>query len=106
MNILEKATAHFDNLGTKKIKIPEWESTIYATPFTLSEKRKLLKFSDGNDSEFMIRTLILKATDKDGKQVFDLSDKPILMGHAHSSVIERVVSEIIDAISLKEVEEK
>lgn len=106
MSILDKAIAHFDKLGTKKIKIPEWDSVIYATPFTLEEKRTLVKFSNGNDAEFMIRTLITKAIDKDGKKVFDLSDKPTLMGHAHSGVIERVVGEIVDSVSLKEVEEK
>lgn len=106
MSIIDKATEHFDKIGTKKIKIPEWDSVIYATPFTLSEKRTLLKFSGGNDSEFMARTLILKATDKEGKKVFDLSDKPTLMGHVHSGIIERVVNEIIAAISVKEAEEK
>lgn len=106
MNILDKATAHFDSLGIKKIKIPEWDSVIYATPFTLNEKRKLVKFSNGNDAEFMIRTLIMKAQDKDGKKVFELLDKPSLMGHAHSGVIERVVGEIVDSVSLKEIEEK
>lgn len=106
MTILEKATAHFDSVGTKKIKIPEWDSVIYATPFTLTEKGSLLKFSKGKDAEFMVRTLILKAMDKNGKKVFDLDDKASLMGHAHTSVIERVVSEIVDATSLKEVEEK
>jgi hypothetical protein len=106
MNILDKAVAHFDKLGTKKIKVPEWDSVIYATPFTLSEKRTLLQFSKGNDAEFMVRTLIMKALDKDGKKVFDLSEKPTLMSHTHSGIIERVVGEIIAAISIKEAEEK
>lgn len=106
MSILDKAMAHFDELGIKEIKIPEWDSVIYTTPFTLDEKRKLINFSNGNDSEFMIRTLILKAQDKKGKKVFEALDKPTLMGHAHSGVIERVVSEIVDAVSLKEIEEK
>jgi len=106
MSILDKAVAHFDELGTKKIKIPEWDSVIYANPFTLTEKRTLLKFSNGNDAEFMARTLIMKALDKDGKKVFDISDKPTLMGHAHSGIIERVAVEIIASISVKEAEEK
>jgi len=106
VSILDKAIAHFDALGTKKIKIPEWDSNIYTTPFTLGEKRALLKFSNGNDAEFMARTLILKAMDKDGKKVFGLDDKPTLMGHAHSSVIERIVGEIAETPSPKEIEEK
>ncbi len=106
MNILEKATAHFDAIGTKSIKVPEWDTTIYAAPFTLNDKKTLFKFSNGDDSEFMVRTLIMKAKDKNGKPVFSIEDIPTLSSHVDANVLERVVSEIVKVDSIQEAEEK
>jgi hypothetical protein len=106
MSIIDKAKAHFDKIGAKKIKIPEWDSVIYATPLTLDEKRILVKFSDGSNAEFGARMIIMKSMDKDGKKVFDLDDKAALMGRTHSGVIEYIVSEINDVNSLEKIEEK
>ncbi len=106
MNTLEKAMAHFDSLGTKEIKVPEWDTTIYATPLTLGEKSTLVKFADGNDADFMVRMLILKAKDKKGNPLFGLDNKPTLLGHVHPSVLERVVNQIADITSVKDKEKK
>jgi hypothetical protein len=106
MSILKKAMAHFDEQGMKEIKVPEWDSIIYATPLTLSEKRTLVKFSKGDGVEFSVRFLIMKALDKSGKKIFDINDKGTLLGHAHAGVIERIVDEIADAVKIEEVEEK
>jgi len=94
MGILDNAKAHFDTLETKSIDVPEWDDVIYSTPFTMGEKKTLWKFAKGDDFEFMVRTLILKALDKDGNKMFDLSDKVALMNNVSPDVITRVVSEI------------
>jgi hypothetical protein len=106
MSTLDKAIAHFDGLGTKKIEVPEWDTTIYATPLTLGEKSTLVKFAGGDDADFMVRMLILKAKDKKGKHLFDLNDKPSLLGHVHPSVLERVINEIADTTSVEDKEKK
>lgn len=106
MNIVDKATAHFDSLGTKEIKVPEWDTTIYATPLTLGEKNTLVKFSGGDDADFMVRMLILKAKDKKGKPLFELDNKPTLLGHVHPGVLERVINEIVGITSVKDKEKK
>lgn len=106
MSTLDKAIAHFDSLGTKEIEVPEWKTTIYATPLTLGEKSTLVKFAGGDDADFMVRMLILKAKDKKGKALFELNDKPTLLGHVHPSVLERVVNEIANITSVKDKEKK
>lgn len=100
--VLIQAIAHFDHLGTKEIKVPEWKTTIYATPLTLGEKSSLLKFADGDDADFMVRMLILKAKDKDGNSMFDLSEKPTLLTHVVPAILERVVGEIVDTKTVAE----
>lgn len=106
MSTLDKAMAHFDSLGTKKIEVPEWDTTIYATPLTLGEKSSLVKFAGGNDADFMVRMLTLKAKDKKGKALFELNDKPTLLGHVHSGVLERVINQIANITSVKDKEKK
>lgn len=106
MSILDNAVAHFDGIGTQQIKVPEWKTTIYSTPFTLSDKRKLLNFSKGDDIEFMVRALIMKAQDKKGKKLFDIGDMPTMMGHVDANVLARVVGEIAVTLTAKEAEEK
>ena len=94
MSILDNVKAHFDKLETRLIEVPEWDTVIYCTPFTMAEKKSLRKFAKGDDFEFMVRTLILKALDKDGNKMFDLSDKVAFMNNVSPDVITRVVSEI------------
>jgi hypothetical protein len=94
MGILDNAKAHFDKLETKVIEVPEWDVIIYSTPFTMGEKKSLWKFAKGDDFEFMVRTLVLKALDSDGKKMFDISDKITLMNSVSPDVITRVVGEI------------
>lgn len=106
MNILQNATAHFDSIGTKEIKVPEWKTTIYFTPFTLNEKRTLINFSKGNDAEFLARTLIMKSKDKNGEAMFDVGDIPIFMQHVDANVIDRVVNKFAETTTIKEALEK
>ena len=40
-SILDQAEEQFSSIKRKKIDVPEWETTIYAKPLTLAEKRKL-----------------------------------------------------------------
>lgn len=94
MGILDNAKSHFDKLETKAIEVPEWDAIIYSTPFTMGEKKTLWKFAKDDDFEFMVRTLILKALDKDGNKLFDISNKIDLMNHASPDVITRIVGEI------------
>ena len=103
MSVLDKAKAHFDSIETKVIEVEEWDCTIYATPFTMGEKKKLWKHAKEDDIEFMVRTLLLKALDKDGEKMFDLADKITLMNHVDPNVIVRVVGDISVADTIGEM---
>jgi len=94
MGILDNAKSHFDKIETKAIEVPEWDTIIYSNPFTMGEKKSLWKFAKDDDFEFMVRTLILKALDKDGNKLFDISNKVELMNKVSPDVITRIVGEI------------
>jgi len=104
MGVLDNAKAHFDKLETKAIEVPEWDTIIYSTPFTMGEKKTLWKFAKDDDFEFMVRTLILKALDKDGKKLFDISNKLELMNNASPDVITRIVGEISVSQTIDDME--
>ena len=103
MSILDKATAHFDGMGIRQIEISEWDTVIHCSPFTMNEKRKLLKVAKNDDLEFLVRALIMKAKDAQGNSVFDLSDKVTLMNNVDPDVITRVVTEITASASVEEM---
>jgi hypothetical protein len=104
MGVLDNAISHFDKIEIKVIEVPEWDSIIYSTPFTMGEKKTLWKFAKDDDFEFMVRTLILKALDKDGKKLFDISDKINLMNKVSPPVIERIVGEISLSQTIEDME--
>lgn len=93
---LAKITAHFDAIGTRKIEVPEWSLDIYYTAVTVAEKTRIYSGMKGeNDYEVLVKILITKARDADGKPLFTLNDKPTLLQHADSAVLIRVCAEIM-----------
>lgn len=94
--ILAKITSHFDALGTREIRVPEWELTIHATPVTVAERQRIFAGLKGeNDYELCVRVLLEKARDAEGKKLFTLADKPTLLQRADSAVVIRVAAEIL-----------
>jgi len=70
------------------IHCPEWGDddaplAIYSAPITAGDINRLQKrhkgFLDNMTVEGMIDLIIMKAEDQDGKKIFTLEDKPILM---------------------------
>lgn len=103
---IDRVRAHFDAIGTRKIEVPEWELTVYATPATIEERRRIYKNDEENSFAVCVEILLVKAKDADGKPLFQLEDKAALLRHADSSVIVRVASAIMasdapDAAELK-----
>jgi hypothetical protein len=52
----------------------------------------------------MVRTLVVKALDKDGKKLFDISDKIDLMNRVSPDVITRIVGEISISQTIDDME--
>jgi hypothetical protein len=108
MSILDRAKAHFDQQEIKRIEVPEWGengegAVLFSEPFTLADKKSLMKFAKDDDLEFVVRLLIMKCKDSDGKKVFDLSDKPTLLNKVDPDVILRIANQITATPSQEEM---
>lgn len=103
MSILDRAKAHFDSQGVKKIEVPEWPddkgnpTVLYASPVSMNDRVALRKAADGDEAEFMVRLVILKCELEDGTKAFDLSDKPMLMKKVDPNIIQRIAAKIAEA---------
>ena len=108
MNVLERAKAHFDAQGVTRIEVPEWPdekgnpTVVYSQPFTLGDRKKLIKFAQEDDLEFIVRMVIMKCEDESGEKVFDLSDKPTLMNKVDPEIISRIAAQIVASPSQEE----
>jgi hypothetical protein len=109
MNVLDRAKAHFDTKGIKRIEVPEWKdeqgnpTVLLSEPFTLDDQRKLVKFAQDDGIEFIARLVIMKAMNEDGSKAFDLSDKPTLMSKTDPAVIRRIADEISASSTVEEM---
>ena len=106
-SILQHAEEQFSSIKRKTIEVPEWDTTIYAKPLTLAEKRKLyrnLGAKSEDISSMMVDALIMKAEDKDGKKVFTPDDRDRLMNKVDPDVVSAIATEILyfkDAYSVE-----
>jgi hypothetical protein len=110
MSILDRAVAHFDKQEINRIEVPEWQdesgnpTVLYSKPMTLQDQRTLAKFAKDSDIEFFVRVIIMKAMDADGKKVFDIGDKLVLMNRTDPNVILRVASQMTKTQTIEEFE--
>lgn len=95
MDAIDLVREHFNSLGTKRIEVPEWKLTVFASPVTLAEKNKLYRKSRENDMELLVDILILKATNEQGEKLFTIDNKITLLNKADSTVIARVANAIL-----------
>ena len=101
MEAIDLVREHFNNLGTKRIEIPEWKLVIFSSPMTLAEKSRVYKKSQNNDMDLLVDILIMKATDESGKKLFTIEHKPTFLNKADSNVVARVANEILADSSAK-----
>lgn len=103
MSILDRAKAHFESQGVKKIEVPEWPdekgnpTILYASPVSMNDRKSLRAVADGDEAEFLVRLIILKCELEDGTKAFDLSDKPMLMKMVDPNIIHRIANKIAEA---------
>ena len=111
MNVIDRVKAQFESLGIKKIEVAEWGEegkplTIYSSPITLAEKRNLFKGAKNDDIGVLVDVIVLKSKDSEGNKIFKLDDKQVLLNNADTTVIARVATEILSAVSYEEAEKK
>lgn len=110
MSILERAKTHFEKQDVIEITVPEWEdesgnpTVLFSKPFTLQERKTLLKFAKDDDMEFLVRLVIMKALDQSGKNVFDIGDKITMMNKVDPAVITRIANKMIGTKSVEDFE--
>jgi hypothetical protein len=104
MDAIDLVREHFASLGTRKIEVPEWKLTIYATPVTLAEKNRLYRKSKDNDMELLADVIIMKAQNEKGEKLFNIDHKPTLLNKADSNVVARTANAIL-AVDSPEVGE-
>ena len=108
MNILDRVVAHYDAKEVIKVEIPEWPdeagnpTVLFSQPWSLEDRKRLARASNEDETEFLIRILILKLEDENGDKVFDLSHKPTLLKKADPSVVARITGEIMKTLSVEE----
>lgn len=95
MDAIDLVREHFNSLGTKRIEVPEWKLTVFASPMTLAEKNRMYKKSRDSDMELLVDILIMKATDEHGAKLFTVEHKITLLNKADSNVVARVANEIL-----------
>ena len=99
MDAIDLVREHFASLGTRKIEVPEWKLTIYATPVTLAEKNRLYRKSKENDMELLADVIVMKAQNEKGEKLFTIEHKPTLLNKADSNIVARVANAILAADS-------
>ena len=111
MSVIDRVKDHFENQGIKTIEVAEWGEEgkplmIYCKPFTLAEKRNLIKGRTADDLGIFVDVITLKALDKDGNKLFKLDDKKTLYNNASTDVIAKVAQQMLNDVDLEEAEKK
>lgn len=107
VKVIDNVVAHFDSQDTFSFEVPEWGDdngplVIYVKPLTLQESKKLYAMSNNVDLEVMVYSIITKALDSQGNNLFTIADKDKLMNHADVTVLAEVSAKILGTTSPEE----
>ena len=87
-------------------KVWGWPEKVYATPFTMGDRKKVQRFIDSDQSEAYLRVVCMKLCDADGKRLLEDADKFRLAKVVPAWVIAHVGDQILASQSSEEDEEK
>jgi hypothetical protein len=106
--IARRARAHYVAQGRRSLPIPEWTdeagaaTVVYSTPLTMAERRRInartmaaaRKDDAGNPvidpTDDILRTIIDKTVDADGKRIFSPLDLPVLEREVEAEILSRI----------------
>jgi len=99
MSVRDNIKAHFkEKLGGElnKITIPEWQTDIYyKAAYSFAVESKIINLQQqGKTVEALVESILLKALDPDGKQLFSAGDRNMLMYEADPSILLRIAGEL------------
>jgi len=104
MSLLENVTKHF--ASRRSLRVPEWDATIFWSPLTAREQASISGMSKGmsdSSQKAMIRMLVAKAEDSEGKKLFEPQDIDVMVEKADFTVIGRLVGAMTGLIDSEEV---
>ena len=93
MSIIEQLVADYESksndMKSLEVELGGKPLIIYAKPISLTQRDKILKFSEKAESNLAlyVYALIECALDKDGKNVFQSKHKPLLMNQVDGSIL-------------------
>jgi hypothetical protein len=108
--VLAKAKAHFKEVlagGLKgPIRVPEWECDVwFKAATTFAQESKIVELTaQGKQVEALVESLIMRALDADGSQLFSKSDKMELMRSVDPGVIMRIMAEMNDSANTEQLD--
>ena len=105
MSVLEKATSHFREKISGELKyvfVPEWGDSpdkplkIYYKPsINFKAQGKILAlFKQNKDEEAGCMSLIIRALDENGKNIFNEGNMPNLLHEVDPDVVNRILAEM------------
>ena len=101
-SVIAKAKAHFKDKLAQGLRGPihvsEWDVDVYYKPATtFHQESKVIELQQaGKTTEALIQTLINRALDDNGKNIFTLADKQDLMRGVDPQVMLKIVSAMND----------
>lgn len=104
MSAIDAVKAHYEERGRLSVDVPEWGLTVYWTPITPYDRRKIYKTGVEPTELATVDVLIQKATDADGKRLFTLDDRQDLLHRADVRVVNRVALDILEVPSVEDQE--
>lgn len=102
MSVIDNVKTHFKdklNGDLLKMTIDEWQTDIYYKPaYSFAVESKIISLQQQNKVvEALVESIILKALDPDGKQMFKQSDRNALMYEADPSILLHVATTLNSA---------
>lgn len=93
MGAIDNVAKHWTSIAAiTKLHVPEWELDVHFTRMNAIERQNMLNAVETEgDFPGTVDTLIAKAKDAEGKQLFTLADRPTLLRKADPDVIASVV---------------
>ena len=111
MSFIDELSVNFDEHLTA-IQLPEsakdwgWPDVVYATPYTMDDRKAVQKFIANDQSEAYIRIVCKKLCNEDGKRMFQDSDKYALAKKTPAWLLAFVGDAILASESTYKAEEK
>ena len=102
MSITSKIAKHYQSaIGGDMLKYhcQEWETDIYyRKTYPLKDEAKVLELqANGKTIEALVESILVKARNKEGKRLFQDTDRTMLMNESDPTVVVQVATQINNA---------